>query len=261
VLCATRTGTSFTVAAGGRGFDDTTASAHPNQALVQHTFSATDAREANAHVNATAAAHAATAIAFTPGAGIAATTVQVAIEEVVGDVTAAGYITTTDANAAYLPKAGAREWASASALIATFGAPTLAGIGAAGDKTSLAWLLDATATENLTGQVLIPSGWTTADIVLWWTNAGTGTGSVRWALLHEAQISNGDTLGGALSANDAVSSVAPAQNVTKVEFLKTAVAVAAGQVLGFRVQRLGGHADDTLANDVGLLGIEIRRAS
>jgi hypothetical protein len=51
VLCATRTGTSFTVAAGGRGFDDTTASAHPNQALVQHTFSATDAREANAHVN------------------------------------------------------------------------------------------------------------------------------------------------------------------------------------------------------------------
>jgi hypothetical protein len=53
VLCATRTGTSFTVAAGGRGFDDTTASAHPNQALVQHTFSATDAREANAHVNAT----------------------------------------------------------------------------------------------------------------------------------------------------------------------------------------------------------------
>jgi hypothetical protein len=53
VLCATRTGTSFTVAAGGRGFDDTTASAHPNQALVQHTFSATDAREANAHANAT----------------------------------------------------------------------------------------------------------------------------------------------------------------------------------------------------------------
>jgi hypothetical protein len=53
VLCATRTGTSFTVATGGRGFDDTTASAHPNQALVQHTFSATDAREANAHANAT----------------------------------------------------------------------------------------------------------------------------------------------------------------------------------------------------------------
>jgi hypothetical protein len=171
------------------------------------------------------------------------------------------YVLHTEGDAAYVAKVGSVEWASASALIATFGAPTLAGVGAAGDKTSLAWLLDATATENVTGQVLIPPGWATADIVLWWTNAGTGTGSVRWALLHEAQISGGDTLGGALSANDAVSSTAPAQNVVKVEFLKTAVAVAPGQVLGFRVQRLGGHADDTLANDVGLLGIEIRRAS
>jgi len=53
VLCVSRTGNTLTVAAGGRGFDSTAASDHGNGATVFHTYSATDAREANAHVNDT----------------------------------------------------------------------------------------------------------------------------------------------------------------------------------------------------------------
>lgn len=51
VLVSGRTGNSLTVSA--RGFDDTTASDHGNAARVEHTLSATDIREANAHVNDT----------------------------------------------------------------------------------------------------------------------------------------------------------------------------------------------------------------
>jgi hypothetical protein len=53
VLCASRTGNTITVATGGRGWDGTTASDHDNGASIRHTYSATDAREANAHVNQT----------------------------------------------------------------------------------------------------------------------------------------------------------------------------------------------------------------
>jgi hypothetical protein len=53
VLCVSRTGNTLTVSTGGRGWDDTAAADHDNGAAVAHTFSATDAREANAHVNDT----------------------------------------------------------------------------------------------------------------------------------------------------------------------------------------------------------------
>jgi len=49
VLVSGRTGNSLTVQT--RGFDGTTASDHGNAASVQHTISAADIREANAHVN------------------------------------------------------------------------------------------------------------------------------------------------------------------------------------------------------------------
>lgn len=57
VDCVSRAGDVFTVAAGGRGYDDTAATTHGNSANVDHVGSATDLREANVHVNATGAVH------------------------------------------------------------------------------------------------------------------------------------------------------------------------------------------------------------
>lgn len=51
VLCTSRTGNTLTVTS--RGWDGTSAADHSNAAVVQHTLSATDIREANAHVNDT----------------------------------------------------------------------------------------------------------------------------------------------------------------------------------------------------------------
>lgn len=55
ILCASRSGNVITVyntgGSNGRGADDTSITAHANNAVIEHVFTATDADEANAHVN------------------------------------------------------------------------------------------------------------------------------------------------------------------------------------------------------------------
>jgi hypothetical protein len=55
ILCSERVGNTLTVVAStGRGSDDTTISAHSAGAVIEHVFTATDADEANYHVNTAA---------------------------------------------------------------------------------------------------------------------------------------------------------------------------------------------------------------
>lgn len=51
VLIQSRSGTTLTVAASGRGYDGTTAVAHSDAAYVEHTLDADSVDDANAHVN------------------------------------------------------------------------------------------------------------------------------------------------------------------------------------------------------------------
>lgn len=54
ILCASRSGnviTVFNTGFNGRGADDTSITAHSNNAVIEHVFTATDADEANSHVN------------------------------------------------------------------------------------------------------------------------------------------------------------------------------------------------------------------
>lgn len=61
ILCSERVGNVLTVFAdgltNGRGADDTSISSHNVNAVIEHIFTATDASEANTHVNATDGAH------------------------------------------------------------------------------------------------------------------------------------------------------------------------------------------------------------
>jgi hypothetical protein len=61
MLCSSRTGNTITVydsgSTNGRGADGTTPIAHSAGASVEHVFTATDADEANAHVNAASGVH------------------------------------------------------------------------------------------------------------------------------------------------------------------------------------------------------------
>jgi len=61
ILCASRAGNTITVyddgLTNGRGADGTSITSHTTNAEIEHVFTATDADEANAHVNASAAVH------------------------------------------------------------------------------------------------------------------------------------------------------------------------------------------------------------
>lgn len=57
ILCSARSGNEFTVAAGGRGADDTVAVSHGVGAPVRHVLAAIEVDEHNAHVNSTTGVH------------------------------------------------------------------------------------------------------------------------------------------------------------------------------------------------------------
>lgn len=61
ILCTSRSGNTITVyddgITNGRGADDTSIVAHSSNAEIEHVFTATDADEANAHVNASTGVH------------------------------------------------------------------------------------------------------------------------------------------------------------------------------------------------------------
>jgi hypothetical protein len=55
ILCGSRSGNTLLVfdngVTVGRGADDTSITAHSNNAIIEHVFTATDADESNAHIN------------------------------------------------------------------------------------------------------------------------------------------------------------------------------------------------------------------
>lgn len=61
ILCASRSGNTLSVynvgLVNGRAADGTPISAHSSNAVIEHVFTATDADEANSHVNASANVH------------------------------------------------------------------------------------------------------------------------------------------------------------------------------------------------------------
>jgi microcystin-dependent protein len=63
ILCLSRSGLTVTIADGDRGQDDTTPSAHAVGAIIWPSWSATDADEANEHINLTTGVHGYTASA------------------------------------------------------------------------------------------------------------------------------------------------------------------------------------------------------
>lgn len=122
-----------------------------------------------------------------------------------------------------------------------------------------AWLLDAATDEEVAGWSIFPPGWLTADFVVWWTNTGAGSGDVRFDLTYKVAADAGAINSGSTTTSSTVT--APAQYVTKRTALASGVTVAAGSVVSLNVNRAGGNGADTLANDIGIIGVEIRRAS
>lgn len=96
ILCASRAGNTITVyddgLTNGRGADGTSVTSHAVNAEIEHVFTATDADEANAHVNATTNVHGIGASAAVVGT----TTTQTLSNKTLNDTTFTGTVSGLD---------------------------------------------------------------------------------------------------------------------------------------------------------------------
>jgi hypothetical protein len=160
------------------------------------------------------------------------------------------------ANAAYSPRAGASRRIGGAVFSPRDGSPVLSFA-----LITPTWLLDATTAESVLAQADLPPWWQTYDVVLLWTNAGTGTGDVQWRYGHHAVAADGSVGTGATFAA-AVTTPAGSQNVVRQSTLATAVPVSpALSSVAVQVARIANDAADTLPNDAGLVALILKRAS
>jgi hypothetical protein len=168
----------------------------------------------------------------------------------------------------YQPRASDSVFASAIDMwwgnVAT---PLFATLGAGGQKV---WRLDAAIVEDLISQLILPQWWISYDLELWWTNVGPGTGNVVIQPKHfEDNINPGQNAGdgdnlaagaGFVNTVSAITVAAPAASVLKVTTLATGITRIAG-LTSVNITRVATDGGDTLTNDIGILGLNFKRAT
>lgn len=152
----------------------------------------------------------------------------------------------------------ASEWIAAPDLHTQTGVPSLLMVGGANNGTP-GWLMDAATHEAVAGSMVVPEGWATVNVVLLWANAGGGAGDVVWRS-DLLMLTVGSTLN-AGGAGPNVTATAGTQDILMSTTLRSGFAVTAGGIFHVDVMRLGADAADTLANDAGIIGLLIQRAS
>jgi len=153
-------------------------------------------------------------------------------------------------------------WIPGSAFTVGFGAASMGTLGAGGGIDRRQTALMMADGDNVVGAVsMIPANWATFSAFLWWSNAGVGSGDVRWTTyvlpMVDADTSNAILGGGTTSQTVS----APSQYVVKRTSIHTSITAAAGSMVRCNIYRNGTNAADTVTNDVGLLGVEVRRVT
>lgn len=150
-------------------------------------------------------------------------------------------------------------WLPARLFYPRTGAPTLAVRGA--NSLYYAYDLDAASLEDIITEVEMPSDYVSGAITVkaHWTNLGAGAGNVdiRAIAINRADTGDYDSVAAAV-VGTTITVAAPAQNIKKVTTLTIAFTPGAvTDTFYLAIQRVGGNAADTLANDIGIVGAEI----
>lgn len=149
-------------------------------------------------------------------------------------------------------------WLPAARFTTVSGSPNLSTTTA--QQRRQQYLYDADAAEASAITQAVPDGWTSFAVDIWWTNAAAGSGDVRFQL--DRALDGDTTAMTALPTTVASQTVtAPAQNVLKVTSLGSAAGVTSARLLTLAIWRVATHAADTLPNDVGVLGLMLRKVS
>ncbi len=153
-----------------------------------------------------------------------------------------------------------RIWIPASGFTLQSGTPVLAIQGA--NARYAAWACDAAADEGVAADDLVTLSYDIGVLTarVHWANLGAGAGDVVWrvrALGIGTGVTDLNTTAGEVSASDTVT--AAAQNILTIS-LSTLVFTPSlvNYLLRFTVERLGTDGSDSLANDAGFVGLELR---
>lgn len=200
---------------------------------------------------------------FAPGSGFTehvkiestATRTTVEPQSIVND----GPLVVTDAGTNTVHPLQQTVWVPATAFAASSGSPTLSRVG----SRYPAWLMHSAVDNQLNASAMIPPDWRRFDIELVWANNSALTGNIKWSITWQAHVAGDDlTTGDASTGSQIVA--ASAQNIQAKTVMSTGrTATSYGNaVYNFRVLRNGADTtNDTLAGDVGLVGLRLRRAA
>jgi hypothetical protein len=209
--------------------------------------------DVTAHVGDTSGVHDASAISFSPAGNIAATTVQAAVEELDSEKQAAATARTQGKTTLWVP---------ATVMTPGAGPPTLTTVSLAGNAyTGLAF--DPSSFESAFFQVGMPKGWNegTITFIAYWAHPATVTSfGVVWQLAAGA-ASNDDTLDFAAPTAVSVTDAGGTTNDLYIADESSALTIsntpAENDLVCFRIGRDATNGSDTLAVDAYLIGIKI----
>lgn len=162
----------------------------------------------------------------------------------------------------YVPLASDRIFLGTNSWGVMTGNPVVGTLGNAtnAQQRTSAMLLDGTSNEGIITSFVMPTGWASASFHIWWSNAGAGSGDIYWTInaLNMADAATSDAFGSTIY-NGAVT--APAQYVVKRTSGTGTLTATAGQLVRLNIIRLPGDPGDTLTNDIGVIAVEVVRAS
>jgi len=139
------------------------------------------------------------------------------------------------------------------------GSPVLDWVGPSATNRANVFLMDSATAEDVGCAVVPPVDWKTVNITLIWTNMAASSGDVRWGL---NRVVAGDGEDVTSNTSIALTATAPSTaGILKYTSLASGIAVTGGKILVLRLRRDGAHAADTLANDAGIVGVLVEKAS
>jgi hypothetical protein len=146
-------------------------------------------------------------------------------------------------------------WIPATDFVASAAGPALEVV----DVIHHGFLLDTTGAENVSAAFFCPYGWKEADIFYYGYNAGAGSGGVALGYYLEDIVDGYSLTTETPTVATDVTLTAGAEDTLQVTAGDTGISLNSGQIHTLKVGRIVGDAEDTLANDYGLVGVLLRR--
>lgn len=261
ILCSERSGNTFTVATSGRGFDGTAAVSHGGgvtTGTVNHCLDAESLTDFGGHVYDTGrddhtqyllTASAAELIRDTiASALVAGSNITITPSDPLNTITISSSASGSLDNI----------WLPAKAFGIALNTPTNALI-ASGYGTG--WSFPDASQNGIASNIIVPTGWDTVTLDMWWVNMASSSGDVLWRVFLDDDA-DGTALGGGSTPGALAAIAAPTTAaVLKKSTIATGFDVTAGRLFNIAIDRNGNGAGDTLANDAAIVGVNIRKAS